>query len=432
MTTVQAYRRLRSSGLQWIPEIPEHWRVVPSWAIARQVRRSPTTGDGIVTAFRDGQVTLRAKRRTDGFTEAIQEHGYQGVRRGELVIHSMDGFAGAIGVSDSDGKMSPVAHIYSVRDGEPRYFALLLRVMALGGFVESLAKGIRERSTAFDRATFKSLSLPVPPLEEQRSILAYLDRETAQIDAFIAKNEELIALLTERRAAVIGRAVTRGLSEVAPLSSDGPEWIGQVPAAWSVRPIKAEYTVVVGKMLNESKSEGDLVPYVRAANIQPHGLDLSDIKEMKATVPERTSLALRAGDVVFVEGGGGYGRSDFLTEDLAGWVFQNHVIRLRPRRGHDGRFLNYWLQHVRMIGHYEALSAFATIPNVSGDKLGRIEMPVPPLEEQRRLVEYIDGATKRIDDAINVARRGVEFAKERRAALISAAVTGKIDVRGAA
>lgn len=278
----------------------------------------------------------------------------------------------------------------------------------------------------------RAIRIPAQSVAQQRAIADYLDRETAQIDAFIAKNEELIALLTERRAAVIGRAVTRGLSEVAPLSSDGPEWIGQVPAAWSVRPIKAEYTVVVGKMLNESKSEGDLVPYVRAANIQPHGLDLSDIKEMKATVPERTSLALRAGDVVFVEGGGGYGRSDFLTEDLAGWVFQNHVIRLRPRRGHDGRFLNYWLQHVRMIGHYEALSAFATIPNVSGDKLGRIEMPVPPLEEQRRLVEYIDGATKRIDDAINVARRGVEFAKERRAALISAAVTGKIDVRGAA
>lgn len=428
MTTMQTYRRHRSSGLQWIPEIPEHWRVVPSWAIARQVRRSPTTGEGIVTAFRDGQVTLRAKRRTEGFTEAIQEHGYQGVRRGELVIHSMDGFAGAIGVSDSDGKMSPVAHIYSVRGGEPRYFALLLRVMALGGFVESLAKGIRERSTAFDRATFKSLSLPVPPLEEQRRILAYLDRETAQIDAFIAKNEELIALLTERRAAVIARAVTRGLVHGEQLSNDGPEWVGPVPARWMVRPIKAGYSVVVGKMLNESKSEGDLVPYVRAANIQPDGLDIGDVKAMKTTAAERRSLALRHGDVVFVEGGGGYGRSDYLAEDLAGWVFQNHVIRLRPRRGHDGRFLNYWLKHVRGIGHYEALSAFATIPNVSGDKLGRIEMPVPPLAEQRRIVESVERSIERIDAALEVAREAIDLARERRAALISAAVTGKIDV----
>lgn len=432
MTAHRSYPRYRASGLQWIPEVPDHWQVMPSWAIARQVRRLPSADEGVVTAFRDGQVTLRSNRRTEGFTEAIQEHGYQGVRRGELVIHSMDGFAGAIGVSDSDGKMSPVAHIYSIRDGESRYFALLLRVMALGGFIESLAKGIRERSTAFDRAAFKSLWLPVPPAQEQRSILAYLDRETAQIDAFIAKNEELITLLTERRAAAIGAAVTRGLDERPTLSTEGPEWIGAVPAAWTVQPIKSGYSVVVGKMLNESKSEGEPVPYVRAANIQPGGLDLSDVKEMKATAADRRALALRSGDVVFVEGGGGYGKSDYLAQDLPGWVFQNHVIRLRSRPGHDGRFLNYWLQHVRHLGHYEALSAFATIPNVSGDKLGRIEMPVPGLPEQRAIVKHIEEATSRIDSAIAVVKRGVELARERRAALISAAVTGKIDAGVAA
>ena len=171
MSVLEPYRTYRSSGLHWIPDIPSHWDVAPSWSIARSVRRRPWDGEGVVTAFRDGQVTLRSNRRTDGFTEALHEHGYQGVRRGELVIHSMDGFAGAIGVSDSDGKMSPVAHIYEIRDGAPRYFALLLRVMAGSGFVESLAKGIRERSTSFDRASFRSLSLPLPPAEEQHRIL---------------------------------------------------------------------------------------------------------------------------------------------------------------------------------------------------------------------------------------------------------------------
>lgn len=352
------------------------------------------------------------------------------VEVGDYVSH-LRSFQGGLEYAGIPGKVSAAYTVLKPKVAlDSRFFRYLFKselyIQALQTTTDQLRDGQSIRYPQFSQ-----ISLPQPSVDEQRVIADHLDRETANIDAFIAKNEELISLLTERRAAVIGRAVTRGLSEAAPLSNDGPEWIGRVPAAWLVRPIKAEYTVVVGKMLNGSKSEGDSAPYVRAANIQPHGLDLRDFKEMKVTVAERRSLALRAGDVVFVEGGGGYGRSDYLTKDLAGWVFQNHVIRLRSRCGHDGRFLNYWLQHVRRIGRYEALSAFATIPNVSGDKLGRIEMPVPPLNEQRRIVEYIEESIKRIDDALNVAQRGIRFAKERRAALISAAVTGKIDVRRA-
>ncbi|MDQ1125038.1 type I restriction enzyme S subunit [Microbacterium sp. SORGH_AS 505] len=305
-----------------------------------------------------------------------------------------------------------------------RYAYWLL--LSSAGWLNSIATG--STFTAISGGDLGNVSVLVTNEREQRAIADYLDRETAQIDAFIAKNEELITLLTERRASVIGSAVTRGLDERVELSTEGPEWIGAVPAPWKVLPIKSAYSVVVGKMLNEAKSEGDPVPYVRAANIQPDGLDLSDVKEMKATPADRRTLALRSGDVVFVEGGGGYGRSDYLAQDLPGWIFQNHVIRLRPRPGHDGRFLNYWLQHVKRLGHYEALSAFATIPNVSGDKLGRIEMPVPSLSQQREIVKHIEEATSRIDAAVGVAQRNVELARERRAALISAAVTGRIDV----
>jgi type I restriction enzyme S subunit len=385
------------------------------------------------TTRRQFRIGLEAIEKGTGRLSVDPDVQYDGdgvsFRRGDVLFGKLRPNLRKAWLADTDGDAVGDFHVYrpNPRLMTSRYLAYLILSQP---FLEPVVASVYgAKMPRADWGAVRNIKVWVPELNEQRAIADYLDRETAQIDAFIAKNEELLALLAERRAAVIGRAVTRGLSEAAPLSGDGPEWIGQVPAAWSVRPIKAEYTVVVGKMLNESKSEGDSVPYVRAANIQPHGLDLSDIKEMKATVAERTSLALRAGDVVFVEGGGGYGRSDFLTEDLDGWVFQNHVIRLRPRRRHDGRFLNYWLQHIRRIGRYEALSAFATIPNVSGDKLGRIEMPVPPIDEQRRIVAYIEESTKRIDDALNVVHRGIQFAKERRAALISAAVTGKIDVR---
>src|SRR4051794_30666665 len=134
--------------------LPSHWRTERAkWLLTRQERR-PRVDDGVVTAFRDGQVTLRANRRLAGFTEAVQEIGYQGIRRGDLVVHAMDGFAGAIGVSDSDGKASPVVHAYTTsKDVDARFVAYTLRSLAACGFIETLAKGIRQRSTAFDAAT---------------------------------------------------------------------------------------------------------------------------------------------------------------------------------------------------------------------------------------------------------------------------------------
>jgi len=189
-------------------EVPTHWRVERAkWLLHRQ-RRIVRAGDAVVTAFRDGQVTLRSNRRLEGFTEAIQEIGYQGIRKGDLVVHSMDGFAGAIGVSDSDGKASPVVHVYTPAYGvDERYVAYVLRRMALSGLIASLAKGIRERSTAFDAVTLAELLLPVPPLEDQRRIADFLDAETARIDNLVHRYMRLRDLIIERRQRLIDAEV---------------------------------------------------------------------------------------------------------------------------------------------------------------------------------------------------------------------------------
>lgn len=153
----------------------DNWPKVRAKFLFQQLKRPCAETDGTVTAFRDGEVILRSARREDGFTEAVQYHGYQGVKVGDLVIHSMDGFAGAIGVSKSDGKMSPVAHIYSSkRELDLRFYSFYLRHLAAVGYIQSLAKGIRERSTSFDSAIFAQIELPVPPLKEQKEIAEYL------------------------------------------------------------------------------------------------------------------------------------------------------------------------------------------------------------------------------------------------------------------
>jgi type I restriction enzyme, S subunit len=196
-------------------KVRKNWKSVRAKYLFMRVKRTPRESDEIVTAFRDGKVTLRSKRRTDGFTNAIQEHGYQGVRKGDFVVHSMDGFAGAIGVSDSEGKMSPVVHCYRPKqDTDSRFYAYLLRHFAEIGFISSLAKGIRERSTSFDSSTFMNLSLLKPSFSAQQQTADFLDRETNRIDAIIGKCRESVALLRERRQALITAAVT-GELEVA-------------------------------------------------------------------------------------------------------------------------------------------------------------------------------------------------------------------------
>jgi type I restriction enzyme S subunit len=177
------------------PHAARKWvdtRVVPfskAKYMFKKVERAFCDTDGVVTAFRDGEVVLRSQRRMEGFTEATEFHGYHGVAVGDLVIHSMDGFAGAIGISKSSGKMSPVAHIYSPQDGiEPRFYAYLLKHLAAEGFIQSLSKGIRERSTSFDSAIFLSLDLPVVSLSEQQDIANLLDR----FGSIIEKKREII------------------------------------------------------------------------------------------------------------------------------------------------------------------------------------------------------------------------------------------------
>lgn len=202
---------MKDSGVEWIGQIPAHWEVKRAKDLFKKMSRSASENDGIITAFRDGQVTLRENRRTGGFTNAILEHGYQGIRIGDLVIHAMDGFAGAIGVSDSNGKSSPVYSAYVPVDKTmvyTQYYGLLVREMALSGFVSSLGKGIRERSSEFRHKEFAPQKLLVPPFEEQKAIFDYLKFKTEHIEKIIETIHLEVTCLRELRKTLVNDVVT--------------------------------------------------------------------------------------------------------------------------------------------------------------------------------------------------------------------------------
>jgi type I restriction enzyme S subunit len=219
---LKPYPVYKDSDVPWLGEVPEHWGIERAKWLFRKMSRPLRDSDEVVTCFRDGVVTLRKNRRVRGFTESLKEIGYQGIRQGDLVIHAMDAFAGAIGVSDSDGKGSPV---YSVCEPASRadahHYAYTVREMARSQWIQSLAKGIRERSTDFRFDTFDSQPVPLPPLSEQALIVRFLDHVDRRIRLYIRTKQQLIKLLEEQKQVIIHRAVTRGLDPKVRLRSSG-------------------------------------------------------------------------------------------------------------------------------------------------------------------------------------------------------------------
>lgn len=200
---------MKDSGIPWIGQIPAHWEIKRAKYMFRKEKREVRPEDKVITCFRDGQVTLRENRRTTGFTESITEIGYQGIRKGDLVIHQMDAFAGSIGVSDSDGKGTSVYHCCTPKGAYlPEYYALALREMARTGFIQSLYRGIRERSSDFNFQTFGKQFLPVPPEKEQHEIVEFIHSRTAKIDKMIAALNNEIDRLVEYKQRLISDVVT--------------------------------------------------------------------------------------------------------------------------------------------------------------------------------------------------------------------------------
>jgi type I restriction enzyme S subunit len=273
---------------------------------------------------------------------------------------------------------------------------------------------------------FSLLALPNPPLEEQRAIADFLDRETAKIDKLIAKQEQLVATLGERLQAEISKRVLQGLGTDADLKDSGVSWMGHIVSGWTVSRIGRHYDLTLGKMLNEqSQTEGVTLPYVRAGSIQEDGIDFENIKTMGFSSSDVKSYQILPGDVLVVEGGS-IGRSIYLPGGLPNWGFQNHVIRLRALKNQFPGFVDFYIKHLKAIGHFDRLSAFATIPNLSADKLSKIEMPVPPLSQQVAIFEHLSEETRLVKELQRKAAAAVDLLQERRQALISAAVTGKI------
>lgn len=400
------YDKYKDSGIALIGEIPEHWKVKKGKNLFKKEERPVRDNDEIVTCFRDGEVTLRSNRRIDGFTNAMKEVGYQGVRRGDLVIHNMDAFAGAIGVSDSDGKSTPVYSVCTPKnnvEANVYYYAYLLRSYALGGVIQSLAKGIRERSTDFRYKEFGDLYYQQPPIEEQQSIASYLDQKCGEIDKLITLQEEMITKLQSYKQSVITEAVTKGLDKNVPLKDSGIEWIGEIPEHWSVVKIKYLAKIKSGDSISSNEIMQEGIYEVYGGNGLMGFCNKKNVDGVNIIIGRVGALC---GNVRLIS------ESKFITDNaLILNCFDNALYS--------------YMYIMLKAANLNNLNTSNAQPLITGSKVLNVSLPIPPLSEQQSIADYLDQKCSEIDELISIKQQKIEKLKDYKKSLIFECVTGK-------
>ena len=424
---MERYSEYKDSGVYFLPRLPKEWKIRKAKYLFNEEYRPTRPDDEIVTCFRDGQVTLRKNRRIEGFTNSLKEIGYQGVRKGDLVIHNMDAFAGSIGVSDSDGKATPVYSCCTPKNDEVNqyYYCLLLRCLARNGFILSLAKGIRERSTDFRFNDFKELYLPLPSRREQDAIVAYLDKVTSKIDEAIAQQQKMIELLNERKQIIINNAVTKGLDPSAKMKPSGIPWLGNIKNTWDLYKLKhlLKFPLMYGA--NESaESEDKSYPrYIRITDIDEDGKLRSDT--FKSLLPSKAHpYLLRQGDILFARSGATAGKT-FLYNEIKKACFAGYLIKASLAKNILPQYLMYYTKSGAYDNWRKGIFIQATIPNIGADKYGNLQIPLPTLQEQETIVMALDAATEKVTKAIHACKEQITLLQERKQIIINDVVTGK-------
>ena len=421
---MERYKEYKDSGVYYIPQIPSAWNVLKGKILFKQEKRPVNKEDEIVTCFRDGEVTLRKNRRLEGFTNSLKEIGYQGICKGDLVIHNMDAFAGAIGVSDSDGKGTPVYAVCTPirEDVNQYYYCYLLRFLAKTGFIQSLAKGIRERSTDFRYGDFKELLLPVPSRAEQDAIVRYLDSATSELDKAIAMQQKMIDLLNERKQIIIQNAVTKGLDENVEMKESGVEWIGRIPKHWEVRRGKFLFRVV-----NEYSTTGqeELLTVSDRTGITPRSMKNVNMFMSESLIGYKKC---QNGDIcsnIMWMWHGAVGVTEY-----NGVISPSYGVYRQIAVNYDNKYLDYMLRSPRLVEVYGICSTGLTESRLRlyPDDFMNIQFFIPPVEEQKSIVLQIQKQITDIEKSIRNAENLITLLQERKQIIINEVVTGKVRV----
>ncbi len=419
MSRYKPYPKYKKSGVEWLGEVPEHWNIgLLSTLFNDNKEKNIGMKNKNLLSLSYGKIIKKDINTTEGLLPASFE-SYQIVHPGYIVLRltdlQNDKKSLRTGLVKEDGIITSAYVGLSKKSksiGDERYFHAFLHTFDTYKGFYGMGAGVRQ-SLNFEE--LKKLKFLLPPISEQTTIADFLDRETAKIDTLIGKQERLIELLQEKRQALISHAVTKGLDPNVKMKDSGVAWLGKVPEHWTVSALKYNLTNLDYKRIpvnaTERESMSGTYPYYGASGIIDYINDyIFDIKTILIG-EDGANLIMRSTPLAFIAEG-------------QYWV-NNHAHILLPNDGNH----EFWVYVLNNIDIAPFVSGSAQ-PKLTAETLGNLLLAYPPTStERKQIADYLDTQTSKIDTLIKNANQAIKLLKERRTALISAAVTGKIDVR---
>jgi hypothetical protein len=362
---------------------------------------------------------------------ALELSNYLVVRRGDLVLNKMKTWQGSLAISELDGIVSPAYVVAEVDEGiDRRFLHHVLRSERCIAEYAKISYGVRVDQWDMRFEDFRNITIALPPAERQRAIAAFLDRKTAEIDTLIARKERLLELLEEKRTALITQAVTKGVTPGTSLRETGEDWLGTVPAHWRLLRLKFACLGPLSYGASEAAESTDptLPRFVRITDL---GDDGTLREETFKSLPEDVAAPylLREGDLLFARSGATVGKSFRYDPSWGRAAYAGYLVRARlDDRLALPRFLWLFAQSASYWGWVGRNQIQSTIQNVSAERYSGLLIPLPSVDEQRSIVRFVEEQLAQLATLAGRVREAIALLREYRIALITAAVTGEIDL----
>ncbi|WP_422473868.1 restriction endonuclease subunit S [Endozoicomonas sp. ALB032] len=427
------YSEYQFSGISWARETPSHWKIKRFKNIFRIRKRiAGELGHDILSITQKG---IKVKDTESGDGQLSMDYSkYQLVNPGDFAMNHMDLLTGYVDVSKYSGVTSPDYRVFTIEDeaSDKRYFLYLLQLCYAAKIFFPLGQGAAHIGRwRLPTEAFSEFRTACPTFEEQVQIADFLDREIVRIDTLTEEQQSLIRLLKEKRQAVISHAVTKGLNPDVPMKDSGVEWLGEVPEHWKVAPLMSVADVIDPNPSHRNPTyTEDGLPFIST-------VEFTGIDDVETDTPRRVAeetvfeqeqrCKFQEGSMAFSRKGT-IGDVRILPHNLR-FALLDSVCVINCSKNLNYRFLYQQIRSSVFDSQLGALTRGAALKQISVGRVRNIKIFVPPLTEQTAIIEYLFDQLSHIDETVNDAKIAIELMQERRTALISAAVTGKIDVR---
>ena len=437
MSRYKAYPEYKDSGVEWVGEIPKLWKVTPLFSVASTVVEKNDDGaESNVLSLSYGRIIRRDVEDNHGLLPE-SFNTYQIVDSGDIILRLTDlqndkrslrvGMANEKGIITS-AYLKLTAKVRFL----DRYLYRLLHSYDTTKVFYGMGGGLRQ-SMKFEE--MRRLQMLCPSLDEQKQIADFLDHETAKIDALIEKQQRLIELLKEKRQAVISHAVTKGLNPNAPMKDSGVEWLGEVPAHWVVGKCGFHVSILPGYAFQSSgfSDNDEDTKLLRGINVGVNTLKWDEVVYWKRKPSDGLdTYVMQEGDIVIGMDrpliSEGIRVAKVKETDLPCLLLQR-VASIKVNGHLDADYLLMLLSSDMFAAHFTPDTTGVSVPHISPDQIGNFVIPIPTVDEQKRIVFFVSNESRKLFELIIKAEEAISLMQERRTALISAAVTGKIDVR---